>query len=516
MFENTIELIYLILVLALFYYFLVLPERKRKARKENKELIDVPIKNKMQELDFYGVNKLQANPDKFLLSVEEKKQRMERGEEIAVDAMEAFTLIRNSKHHNLIVGEDGKINFRKIKTAEEMEAIANKIINYDKDGKKINEFVAPGYVQRIEDLKCGGVRWVFTQAHAEHCGIASTCYDKNNRTMPDPDAPKDKDSKPKNKKESLAIKAANEAKNESRKTNELLKDIALKRDLENNKRQVVESSIDGTDEIAQSITRLDFEKIMELKKENENLESLKADAEETFSEELQAPDFFDVLDIEKDEEKINSAEEMEVYLPQEVETEDDDLVENIEQTNYEEKIDYENIEMLSSYFLHHKFLFNSLIIKIFSKNPDGKIFLDFTSSFAYVEKNYFIEALKSFLTIDTQLKFDQDFLVKDTVAIFDGNIINDLIRKIDSTKVFEGLSSQRNGYLYLWNLLLESEDVAGVCFCGWFLKINFHKVDNIRDFLDRYARGADVKIIADKPHEVKRKEKTIKNLRMFN
>ena len=82
-----------------------------------------------------------------------------------------------------------------------MEAIANKIINYDKDGKKINEFVAPGYVQRIEDLKCGGVRWVFTQAHAEHCGIASTCYDKNNRTMPDPDAPKDKDSKPKNKKE---------------------------------------------------------------------------------------------------------------------------------------------------------------------------------------------------------------------------------------------------------------------------------------------------------------------------
>lgn len=171
MLQNILDLVFVGGMVAAFYFYIHLPRKKRK-QKHSVNKIDLSENNKMKDLDFYGVNKMDADKEKFMQEVRNKKTKMENGEEISVDAAQAFALIRNSKYNDLIVSENGKINMKKILTDEELEIMKNKIQNFkvDPNAKRV-EFKVPGYVQKVEDIKDGGVRWVFTKEHAEWCGI---------------------------------------------------------------------------------------------------------------------------------------------------------------------------------------------------------------------------------------------------------------------------------------------------------------------------------------------------------
>lgn len=50
---------------------------------------------------------------------------MQRGEKIKVNAAQALYMMRNAKYHNLIIGEDGMINFKQIeKDASDIDVIS--------------------------------------------------------------------------------------------------------------------------------------------------------------------------------------------------------------------------------------------------------------------------------------------------------------------------------------------------------------------------------------------------------
>jgi uncharacterized small protein (DUF1192 family) len=151
MLENVLDLVFVGGMVAAFYFYILLPGKKRKQRHSKNE-IELEENTKMKDLDFYGVNKMDADKEKFMQEVRNKKTRMENGEEISVDAAQAFALIRNSKYNDLIVSENGKINMKKILTDEELEIMKNKIQNFQVDPNvKRVEFQVPGYIQEVKN-----------------------------------------------------------------------------------------------------------------------------------------------------------------------------------------------------------------------------------------------------------------------------------------------------------------------------------------------------------------------------
>ncbi|MDD2358317.1 MAG: hypothetical protein PHX13_10445 [Thiovulaceae bacterium] len=424
----------------------------------------------MKELDFYGVNKMKEDPAAFKKAVEEKK-KMESGEEIAVDAMQAFYLICNSKHHDLIVSEDGKINFKKIQTDTEIEEMKNKIMSFEREGRDPQlSFKVPGYVERVEDLECGGVKWVFTKEHAEWCKFESTCYDKYSRSMPDPDKVEVED-----KRSSRSSNGTLEK--ELKKYNENRAEERYKEDLAKNAPTQTKKS----------------------KRTKTADERVKGDAD-ILEEQYPIPAFLQTEQCVQEEPII-----------------EEEKVEDIEVNNEEiilEKTNYHDITSLVLFFKNNRHLNDLLINKIFSENGIGFVFLDFVKKTALIEKNYFVQTIKTFLDKDGHLRFDSDFLAKDAISIFDGYVVNDFIGNIDFEKYFESYPS-KDGNKYLWNVLIESVDVADVFYTGWFVKIQFKNIEVLETFIEQQVRGFEVQITAEVPKEIKRLSKRIEKIKTF-
>jgi len=148
--------------------------------------------------DFYGLRAEKENPELFKKIIEQKNKRLEKGNEIPVNAAEAFYLMRNIQHHNMIVGENGTVNLNVLKDSnesvvlddEKIEALSKRIMDFKPDGSEQNlsqRNVLPAYIKKRIQLKCGGVRWIFEDWHAEECGLPGLCFDKHGRPMLDPE-----------------------------------------------------------------------------------------------------------------------------------------------------------------------------------------------------------------------------------------------------------------------------------------------------------------------------------------
>lgn len=154
------------------------------------ELMDGPIK-KNEVHDLYGTKKYQNEPDKFFTELVENQKKLDKGEDVGVEAAQAFFLIRNANSHNLVVGRDGKVNLKKMLSDEEKQKeFVEHVMNFMPEGREKEEpkeVMLPGYVDYVQPLKDGGVRWIFKEWHANECGIKSVCYDSMFRPIGDPD-----------------------------------------------------------------------------------------------------------------------------------------------------------------------------------------------------------------------------------------------------------------------------------------------------------------------------------------
>lgn len=203
-----------VLIVYVVIFLIIKPEMElqalqKRAAAQKKETAVLPKGNAP---DFYGTDLMRNDPEKFLRKVEQKKQQLAKGESIGVNAAEAFYLIRNSRHKDLIVGEDGTVNMKYLENSdlvvsgENIEKLKNKIMNFQPSGRDPNEEIKvvqiPGYVKEVQQIKDGCTRWVFEEWHAKECGIKTLCWDRFGRAMLDPDEVKEKPKSKSGKKDS--------------------------------------------------------------------------------------------------------------------------------------------------------------------------------------------------------------------------------------------------------------------------------------------------------------------------
>jgi len=443
MLQNILDLVFVGGMVAAFYFYIHAPRKKRK-QKHSVNKIDLSENNKMKDLDFYGVNKMDADKEKFMQEVRNKKTKMENGEEISVDAAQAFALIRNSKYNDLIVSENGKINMKKILTDKELEIMKNKIQNFkvDPNAKRV-EFKVPGYVQKVENINADDAQILEQEI-----------------TIPNFDQLLEQEVKNVEEKNKSKLNIdENEINFETEKVEEVKVE---KSDL---------NPVEKDDEI--SIPN--FEQILNQEAENklnivENKNNFEVENEIEKVEKIKAEK--SVLNpVEKDEEI--SIPNFEQILNQEAENKLN-IVENQNTIDFE-NINYFSAEMFRPYADRNPYFFQAILKKLFSKNAANFLFLDFEKRNIYIEKNYFAKTVKTFFDYNGKIKFDQDFVKEDCADIYDGNKINDLIRDVSTEKTSEAFGS-RNGMKFLYNLLLESQDVADLCISGWFLKFKFENI----------------------------------------
>ncbi len=411
------------------YFYMFTPRRSQYEAKEEEQ------KSTKKELDFYGIKKFQSEPEKFLAAAQENQKKLERGEEIAVDAVHALYLIRNSKYHDLIVGENGAINLKNINAHEKLQKDADDVL--EKIGHKV-KFTLPEYVERVEDLADGGVRWVYKKEHAYSCGIESVCYDKNNRAMRCPEAllcdeQKNKGAKNKNGAKSFVPPA----------------------------QHTKPVSIPAPDKF-QSDIDLNFANIMNAENENQDVDEIQKNIS------VDEPDLVNILKVEStDGLPIENADEGLRYIDRESFT-----------------LDFKNKNLLEK-VLQNVFDF---------KSAQNFIFIEYVNREIFIEKNYFFEAVCAMIQKNSVDKFKVDFLAGKSVEIFDGNLVERFVSNIDVNNIFLAYT-QRGQKKVLYNLLLGSEDVEGVGFQGWFFKVDFSCPYFSTEFFSN-MHGASVSVLA--------------------
>ena len=469
-------------------------EAKKNQSTNSNKVIQAPVH---EEPDFYGIDLMDRDPDKFLKNVRLKKEKMQKGEDVAVDAMQAFFLIRNFRHSGLIAGENGTINMKIIDgdyeiNEEEREKLAKKIMNFQPADRTEDDILPerkpPPYVNRVEYLKDGGVRWVYEKWHADECGLKTLCFDKFGRTMPDPDIIKDDG---KNKSKGQKDSGKNEQKENA--IVALSKDVAIVKEMLTDQRadallaahhappaQIIETNSPSTEEVETNNTILKpAEYISEVAK---------------LMMDLPPPCFDDVL-AEDDEE-----------IQQEIPIEN----QNDENSFENEAIQFEYHER--EFFLTHTASQNNFIEavfdSVFSEDGIGFIFADFQNGQMLIEKNYLARSIRDVLLQDERKIFERDFLAKDSSEIFDGGEMNELLLKMNLiAKSF--ISYGRSENKMLFNILLQhrNEFVS-----GWFLKIKFGTRQDADSFLEKHLEDGVV-IIAATPPEIKARSKLVKNVK---
>lgn len=493
-------------------------ERKRE---EQKNIIVDPTIKKRNVPDFYGVNKLQNDPEGFGKNLLENQAKLERGEEVAVDAATALYLMRNSKHHDLIVGETGTINMKTLSDnvlfdEDHIKKLQDHLMNFqppERIGSVVTPHTLPGYVDRVQDVKGGGFRWVFKDWHAEECGIKSVCYDQYGRAMPDPDeAPED------NKKNSRRQQPKSQENQQDQQT-DINRKLTRLLEMEEEKRVDVMLA-DSTQSFATE------------KKENSETDSapqsvLKPheykDDIESIEDELAIPDFSlsfedEPLETQTHDEVLSNPEVEKIQeesLPVNDTCNDEDYEEG-EEGEYSENsqgefFEYEDMERFLKTTATYQDFSEKVFRSVFSKNGVGHIFIDFLEKEIFVEKNYFARCINALITVDERKKFELDFLTKESVEIFDGMKMNELLLAMNANNYF--LTYGRGQSRVIFNVLFELEDVEGVYLCGWYLKMKLTAHDSIADFIKSYSRGTSISIIASTPKEISARLKMLKNVK---
>lgn len=125
----------------LYKKFIIDPEKaieNHLEQKKNEPKKDDETEKKSEA--FFGIDKVKKDPESFLVDIDRLAEKLERGEKVKVNAAEALYMMRNSRYHNLIIGEDGTINFKKIanNTDESEETIKGDIFE-ERLARKSNE-----------------------------------------------------------------------------------------------------------------------------------------------------------------------------------------------------------------------------------------------------------------------------------------------------------------------------------------------------------------------------------------
>ena len=493
-------------------------ERKRE---EQKNIIVDPKTQKRNVPDFYGVNKLQNDPEGFGKNLLKNQAKLERGEEVAVDAATALYLMRNSKHHDLIVGETGTINMKTLSDnvvfdEDHIKKLQDHLMNFQppqRAGSVVTPHTPPGYVKEIQDVKGGGIRWVFEDWHAEECGIKSVCYDQYGRAMPDPDeAPEDNKKNSRRQQPQLQENQQGQQTDINRKLTRLL-------EMQEEKRVDVMLAAStqsfATEKKENSETASALQSVLKPHEYKDDIESIE--------EELAIPDFSlsfedEPFEIETHEEILSKLEDekiQEELLPVNDTWKDEDYIEDEEgenSKNYQDEFfEYEDMERFLKTTATYQDFLEKVFESVFSKNGDGHIFIDFVEKEIFVEKNYFARCINALVDAHQRKKFELDFLTKESVEIFDGNKMNELFLAMNDNDYF--LAYGRGQSRVIFNILFELEEIEGVYLCGWYLKMKLTAHDSIAEFIKSNSRGTSISIIAATPKEISARVKMLKSVK---
>ena len=502
------------LYLILFVYFNYF-EKKKKGEK-----IEPPLENANVETkklpkenpnDFYGLHKMRNNEKAFLKDVEEKEKILENGGQIGANAAEALFLMRNSRLNKMVISEDGLLTIQK------------KIMNFqaplaEGEMPRIISKELPYYIARVEELADGGYRQWFTPEHTAECGVKTIRYDAHGRSRGDPemeeDDGKNKKGKPSFGNESNGTSAAEallaDISKKMSRQNEMLADVLVDKKLEEVVLEVVEKpkqqKFNPKQKIVASI-------LLPKNNEDDIVENINSNGRykddiQKLEELLPPPDFFA---IESDDALNNSPENI-TAIKDDGEENNSDAVIKLEDHSAKIKFDYIDYVRFIAVQAGDELFVRTILKKVFSEKSIGNVFIDFENSIVLIEKNHFAKTIREILEKEDRDKFDRDFFSKGAIGIYDGVKITEMMMTMNFRKDFIGTG--KNNSKIIFNHLLESTDVEGVCFSGWFLKM---AIDNrfASDFLSENMRGCNATIIASDVADVEKISKQFKNVKKF-
>lgn len=164
-----------------------------------------PISSLKKKQDFFGDKLAKNNPDKFHANVTEKRQQLDDGKIVGVNAAEAFYLLRNQKQQNLLVSEDGIMHWKDLKNAElnyqNVEELSHRIMtievenSYSEKLKALGDPVEDENIDRIEQLPNGSFKIIYKKEHVAMTGIEAIFIDKDGRYCGDPYADREEPQK---------------------------------------------------------------------------------------------------------------------------------------------------------------------------------------------------------------------------------------------------------------------------------------------------------------------------------
>jgi hypothetical protein len=233
----------------------------------------------------------------------------------------------------------------------------------------------------------------------------------------------------------------------------------------------------------------------------QNTKPVSIPAPEIFKSEVQL-NFEDIINAENEnEEEQKNISTTETQL--EIETQTALELENILNVESADGLPVENTDEGMRYIDRESFTLDfknkNLLEKVLQNIFDFKlaqnfIFIEYVNREIFIEKNYFFRAVFAMLQKESLGKFKHDFLIGDSVEIFDGNLVDRFVSNVDVNQIFLAYV-QRGQKKVLYNLLLGSEDVEGVGFKGWFLKVDFACPFIGVDFFSN-MHGASVSMLA--------------------
>lgn len=499
-------------VIVLFY--LIESNHKRRTKKiddinNNVDVTKTPVK---KVNDFYGTDFMREHPEKFLQTIEQKRRHMARGEDVGVNAAQAFAIIRTSKHNGLIMREDGILNMRVLEGAnsiiDEEQIIEDRhwIMTHQIDGSSEKEnpngLVPPDYVEKVENLKDGAVRWVYKKWYADECGVVTLFRDRHGRIMPDPDAPKD-DGKG---------NGHGGKNNDSQRVNDAMTDISKKHSLllemeeearvdvmlassgiEPKKTASKKSDRSLTQPVEKTVAQKNVEK--EARLASVLIPTKYIDEVQQLEKEHVIPDFFALFEEE------NQGATTELVLEQEEEVED-------------EKLFYEGFEDFISFLNERKNSLEVVLSAVLSADAVGFVFADFQSREVLIEKNYFARSVRGLFRTEDFRKFDEDFLSPNAMVIYNYDKVNSIVQAIDPSKtIFLTFGKGRSRSAF--NLMIRTDTKPERFVNGWFLKIPFTAHQSIGIFVKSYEQEIAAEIIGRMPKEISRRSKLVKKVDRF-
>jgi len=497
----VIELAMVVLVVYIFFLFysIEMSSRRRSEKVEQKiENLNVDSKKlpRNNPNDFYGLHKLRNDEKGFFEDVEKKEKILENGGQIGVNAAEALFLMRNNRHSDMVISEEGRLIIQK------------KIMNFqaplaEGESPRIISEKLPDYVDRIEELPDGGFRKWFTEAHAAACGVKSIRFDAYGRSRGDPEMDIDNEkNKNKNKEKRIDYAEPNAAQalladisKKMSRQNEMLADVLVDRKLAETEQKPKQQKFNPKQKqlTPVALSEIDNENVVEEEEYKDDIQKLEVLCP--------PPGFLELLsgDLPNDlvENNISKTQTQTIIL---------------EDHSASIKFEYGDFARFVAVQAADEFFVDMVLKNVFSENGKGNIFIDFENSIVLVEKNYFANVVRELLEENDRLKFDRGFFSKGAIGIFDGVKIAELVRSMNFKNYFVGTGKENSKVVY--NHLLESIDVEGVCFSGWFLKI---AIDNhfASDFISENMRGANVNIIASDKIDVDKISKQYKNVKLF-